>query len=175
MSAFAIPLAATVVRAGLAAKLGSKAIDKAKNTSVELYGYDFVGLMIKLVVYFVVAYFVEKYIWWASQKPVNQVLAGIFGAIGGLPLFAASPAIIKYFDSSEVNRGIKFWDIVKVGAVGLVLWEAMNYHSAQEKLGGKVSPMTIGVFGLILSLLGFMAIPDVLKKLQEHNIINSGV
>ena len=171
MPAFAIPLAATVVRAGLAAKLGGKAVDKAKSVSVELYGYDFVGLIIKLMVYFIVAYFVEKYIWWVQQKPVNQILAGIFTALGGITVFPLSQQILKYFDNSEVNRGIKFWDIVKAGAVGLVLWEAMNYHKTQENLGGKVSPMTIGVFGLILALLGFMAIPDILKKLQERQII----
>ena len=168
---FAIPMAATVVRAGLAAKLGSKAIDKAKSTSVELYGYDFVGLIIKIIIYFTVGWFVEKYVWWSQQKPVNQLLAGIFGALGGLPLFALSPTILKYFDNSEVNRGIKFWDIVKAGAVGLVLWEAMNYYKTQENLGGKASPMTIGVFGLILALLGFIAIPDILKKLQENQIL----
>lgn len=165
----------SVIPAAMAIKLGSKGIDKAKNTSIELYGYDFVGLMMKIVVYFIVAYFVEKYIWWTQQKPVNQLLSGIFSAIGGLPLFALTPTILKYFDSSEVNRGIKFWDIVKAGAVGLVAWEAYNYYKTQENLGGKVSPMTIGVFGLILSLLGFVAIPDILKKLQEKQILNTGV
>lgn len=165
----------SVIPAAMAIKLGNKSIDKAKSTSIELYGYDFIGLMMKLVVYFIVAYFVEKYIWWTQQKPVNQILAGIFTALGGLPLFALSPTILKYFDSSEVNRGIKFWDIVKAGAVGLVAWEAYNYYRTQENLGGKVSPMTIGVFGLILSLLGFVAIPDILKKLQEKNILNVGV
>jgi len=170
-----IALADTVLRAGLAAKFGSKAIDKAKSASVEMYGYDFVGLMVKIVVYFTVAWFVEKYIWWSQQKPVNQVLMGLFGAIGGLPLFALSPTILKYFDNSEVNRGIKFWDIVKAGAVGLVAWEAFNYYKVQENLGGKVSPMTIGIFGLILSLLGFIAVPDILKKLQEKQILSTGV
>jgi len=159
----------------LMSKFGSEGIKKAKNASIELYGYDFIGLMVKLAVYFVVAYFVEKYIWWTQQKPVNQLLAGIFGALGGLPLFALSPSILKYFDSSEVNRGLKFWDLVKAGAVGLVAWEAYNYYKTQENLGGKVSPMTIGVFGLILSLLGFVAIPDILKKLQEKQVLNTGV
>ena len=165
----------SVIPAAMALKLGNEGIKKAKNQSIELYGYDFVGLMMKLVVYFIVAYFVEKYIWWTQQKPVNQILAGIFSALGGLPLFALTPTILKYFDNSEVNRGIKFWDIVKAGAVGLVAWEAYNYYKTQENLGGKVSPMTIGIFGLILSLLGFVAIPDILKKLQEKQILNTGV
>ena len=165
----------SVIPAAMALKIGSKGIDKAKNASVELYGYDFVGLMIKIIVYFTVAWFVEKYVWWIQQKPINQLVSMIFGAIGGLPLFALSTNLLKYFDSSEVNRGIKFWDIVKAGAVGLVAWEAYNYYKTQENLGGKVSPMTIGVFGLILSLLGFVAIPDILKKLQEKNILNVGV
>lgn len=167
-----VALAGQLLKGGLAAKFSSDGIKKAKNASVEMYGYDFVGLMLKLTVFFIVAWFVEKYIWWSQQKPVNQILSGIFGALGGLPLFALSPTILKYFDSAEVNRGIKFWDIVKAAAVGLVAWEAYNYYKTQENLGGKVSPMTIGVFGLILSLLGFIAIPDILKKLQENQIMN---
>ena len=128
-------------------------------------------MIIKIFVYFTIAWFVEKYVWWTQQKPINQFAQMLFGAIGGLPLFALSTQFTKYFDNSEVNRGVKFWDIVKAGAVGLVLWEAMNYYKTQENLGGKASPMTIGVFGLILALLGFIAIPDILKKLQERQII----
>ena len=172
---FLAPIALAGMRAGVAAKIGSEGYKKAKNQSIELYGYDFVGLVMKLAIYFVVAYFIEKYIWWTQQKPINQILSGLFGGLGGLPLFVISNTFLKYFDNSEVNRGIKFWDIVKAGAVGLVAWEAYNYYKAQESLGGKISPMTIGVFGLILALLGFVAIPDIIKKIQEKQILNLGV
>ena len=167
-----LPALGLASRAGIGAFAISKGVKKAKSISVEMYGYDFVGLIMKLLVYFVVAYFVEKYIWWSQLKPINQILAGIFGAIGGLPLFALSPTILKFFDNAEVNRGVKFWDIIKGGAVALVAWEAWNYHKNQEMMGGKASPMTLGIFALIGGLLGFMAVPDLLKKVQEMAVLN---
>lgn len=171
-----IALAGTLLKTGIASKLGSIGIQKAKNASIELYGYDFVGLLTKLVIYFIVAYFIEKYIYFTQQKPINSFLSGIFGAIGGLPLFAISATVLKYFDSSQVNSGIKFWDIVKGGAIALVIWEMWNFYNGQKILGGKASPMTLGLFGLIISLLAFITIPDVLKKVQEKNILfNLGV
>lgn len=64
-------------------------------------------------------------------------------------------------------QGIKFWDLVKFIAIVLVGWEAIRYWQANEALGGKASPLTLGIFAVILSLLALTTIPELLQRLKD--------
>lgn len=155
MSQFVVPAA-----------LAGKAIIKTKKLLEDQLGYDFFGLVIKIVVFFVAAWVLEQYVRWSGGDS-NVKLATTFGAIGGVPLFALSQWLLDLFRPKEIVQGWKYWDIVKITATLLVSWEAYNYYESRQSLNMKPSPFTIGVFGAIISILGIMAVPDLLKKIQE--------
>lgn len=152
-----------------AAKLGIKSFQKTSKLSLELFKYDFFGLAIKLVVYFAFAWIINQYLRWINGD-TNTRLAVIFGALGGLPLFGLAQWLIDLLQPKEVKTGVKYWDIVKGVAFLLVAWEAYNYYESNQKTS---SPMTLGIFGLILALLGLSVVPDIITKLKESNVIKT--
>ena len=161
----------------------------SRTASKELLGYDFIGLIIKLVVFFTVAFvftkFMEAQLFFKTLTPESAVRGasslGLFG-LGGvlLNLFipksesvkeAAKPltenkTIVSLF-SEEGFHGFQFWDFVKITAIILVLFEAVNYSRTNRNLGGKSSPMTIGVFIMIIAALGVTTIPELYTRIKK--------
>ena len=149
---------------------------KSQEFSAEVLGYDFIGLIMKLVVYFTIAWFADKYVKYIINPTAPSIIVSIFGALGGLPIFALAAWIKSLFESqvtapTEGKLPFKYWDIIKGGAIMLVIWEWSRYKNSQEALGGATSPMTNGIFMALLGLLSLMTIPDVVQKLKEMQII----
>ena len=71
----------------------------------------------------------------------------------------------KLFDDGL--GGFKFWDIVKIVAILLVTAEFIRYTNTNRKMGSASSPMTIGIFVLLISALAITTIPELLKRLKE--------
>ena len=126
----------------IAAKVGQKAKEKASDISVDLFKYDFVNLITKLVIFFVFSYIIAKIF---EAIIFGQGLVVSFVALFGLKLPQSLPEpLVNFFQ--EGIKGFRYWDFIKVLAIMLVIMEAANWHEQQRKLGIKPSPMTLGVF-----------------------------
>lgn len=189
MSAIATPIISGLV-GSIGNMLGGKLAkgkQDASNLSVEMYNYDFVGLFAKIIIFFGLAWIFEIYIKASiAARNVNPLnLFGIAGMIAGFiyDKFVSDPPqnsiadneiILKLF-SPEGYNGFRYWDIVKGIGLLMVSFEAYNYYSSQEKAGGSSSPMTLGVFGLIIAFLGLNTVPSIIEKLKMYNLIpNNG-
>ena len=87
-----------------ASLIAGQALETTKTISIEKFGYDFTGLIIKLVVFYAVAYLIEWYfrakiaVEEAIANPdtfVIPVFTGLFG-IGGISLIARHKGIESF-------------------------------------------------------------------------------
>ena len=138
---------------------------KSSQFSAELFGYDFVNLAIKLIVFSVIAVIIDKLHFVITGIP--NVAGAILGAFG-LNVPTSEPAFLSKLFSPEGFEGLRFWDLIKFALIVLVAMEWISYMQAQKRLGGEASPTTMGVFGLILFALSIFTIPELLAKLRSR-------
>jgi len=138
---------------------------KASQQSIELFGYDFVSLIMKLLIYFATAFAVAKVMEAiVFARGAFTVIAGLFGI--NIPKSDQLPqSLIDLF--GEGFHGVKYWDAVKVVAILLVVVEYLRYVDVNEKNGGKASAMTTGVFLMIGLGLSLITIPELVKRLKS--------
>ncbi len=75
------------------------------------------------------------------------------------------PETIKKLFNGGVS-GFKFWDIIKIIAILLVIVEAFRYIEDSKNSNRGTSPTTIGVFILLIIILGVTTIPDLYNRLK---------
>jgi len=164
-----IALAGTILRGG--AGIGSKA---AKNISLELYGYDFVGLIIKLLVLFTISLVISK------VMEMIILTRGFFVSLANLigftiPSSEQVPELLKKL-FVDGYQGLKFWDFIKILAILSVVAEYFSFSKATEQQGGKVAPMTTCVFAVITLGLTVITIPELMQKIKKMDFnLASGV
>ena len=155
-------------KGNIAGMVTKQAVSTAQKSSVELFGYDFTGLVVKLVVYFGLALIFSK------------IMEGIILARGGFVQFAnllginipqseQMPDSLKKLFDGGIN-GFKFWDIIKVIAILLVIMEYLRYSQSIKNLNAKVSPMTSGVFILLIVIMGITTIPELHKRIKMTDL-----
>jgi len=129
---------------------------------VERFNFDFVNLGIKLIVYFVVLFvfakFMESIIF---ARGAFVIVANLFGF--NIPTSEQVPQSLKDLFDGGIS-GFKFWDVVKIIAIFLVIAEFMGYMNRNK---GNTSPMTIGIFISILIVLGVTTVFDLKTRLQN--------
>ncbi len=128
----------------------------------ERFNYDFVNLGIKLFVYFGIMFafakFMEAVIF---AKGAFTTIANLFGF--SIPTSDQVPQTLKDLFDGGIN-GVKFWDLVKILAILLVIAEFMRYMNSNQ--GAKSSPMTIGIFISIIVVLGATTVFDLRERLK---------
>jgi capsular polysaccharide biosynthesis protein len=60
-------------------------------------------------------------------------------------------------------KGFKFWDIVKIGAILMVLFEFMRYSKNNPNTK---NALTIGLFVGIIVALGLTTLPELVKRVK---------
>ncbi len=129
----------------------------------ERFNYDFVNLGIKLLIFFgtmfIFAKFMEAVIF---VRGGFLLLANLLGF--NIPKSEQLPQSLKDLFNGGVN-GFKFWDIIKIVAILLVVAEFMRYMSNNQ--GAKASPATIIIFIGIIAILGITTIPELKNRLQN--------
>jgi uncharacterized membrane protein YecN with MAPEG domain len=141
-----------------------ESIGIGKTASVDLFGYDFVGLGIKLLVYYGVALIFGKFM---ETVFFGQGLFLQLGKLLGfdIPNGEELPASLKQLFTTGY-QGFKYWDIIKVVGIVLVIAEFLRYTSANRKVGSPSSPMTIGIFLLITIALTLTTVPELWKRIK---------
>ena len=104
--------------AGLSQQVARKVIKEGGIQSTEIFKFDFVNLILKIIIFFTAAYILNK-IFEAIIFGQNTIvtLAGLFGV--NLPKSMQEP-IVNFFQ--EGINGFRFWDVVKLLAITFVIF-----------------------------------------------------
>jgi len=154
-------IAGQVARSALAvAKEGRLALKQ------ETDDFDFAGLIIKLFLFFTVAFVINK-IFEAIIFGQN-LLFQLFNLFGVNTPNQLPEAVVKFMQ--EGFHGIKYWDLVKIVAIILVVLEW--YSLSQRRT---LTPTTQGLFLVIGSGLALFTIPELFQRLKEMQILSNPV
>ncbi len=140
--------------------IAREAIGQGQSFLNEKFGYDFVGLGVKIVVYFLITFlfakFMEAVIFLRGGWVVMANLLGF-----SIPKADQVPESLKKLFDGGIS-GFKFWDIVKIILIILVIAEFIRYVNLPQKS----SPMTIGIFLGIISILAITTFPELVKRIK---------
>jgi len=135
--------------------------------SMELFSFDFLNLTIKLLVWFLIAVVIDK-IHFAINGGLVNVVTTIINAFGfNLPTAQSEPDFFKKL-FNEGYFGLKYWDLVKLGAIVLVIIEFYRWYENEKRLGFSPSPFTIGIFASFVLLLSAFTVPEIIDKIKAR-------
>ncbi len=160
-----------MVAVGPAIAVGIKGGKVAQATLRELAGYDFVGLVTRLVIFYLLALIIAKIfeLMIFAQAGVRSV-SNVFG----IPLPSHVPDIIRKLFDEGYQVGtirIKWWDLIKIMSVLLVTYEMILFMQNKKAMGQKASPTTIGIFVLIISGLTVISFADIYQIYKERQLV----
>ena len=161
----------SAIIAGQALGVARKGFQASQKLSSDAFTFDFPALIVKLTVFYLVAYAVNK-IFEAIIFGQNTLfgIARLFGV--NLPSTLPEP-IVNFFQ--EGFKGVKYWDIVKVISILLVVMEWNNWNQTQKALRINPSPMTQGVFFVIISALILITVPELFQRFKELRAMNQTI
>ena len=159
----------------IAGQIGRQTAKETSKFSVEQFTFDFPGLLVKLFVFFVIAYTINKI--------METIILGenfLFEMLKffGIVTPATIPKQLADFWKDGFNTGsisIKFWDIVKALALILVIYEWYNWYNAEKTKVNTPSPMTHGVFFLLTSSLALTTFPQIWARIQDLRALNKDI
>ena len=146
-------------------KRGLKA---SREYSVAVLGYDFIGLISRLAIFFLTGFLINSYF----QATISggiwlNSLAGFFG----LNFPTTLPEwTTKLFTTGFHN--ITFWQIVQTIAVLIVVVEYMQYDRMLKEKQEKPNVTTSAVFAMIAIGLSLVTFPQIVQKIKETRILN---
>ena len=146
-------------------KRGLKA---SREYSVSVLGYDFIGLISRLAIFFITGFLINSYFQATIQGGIwLNSLAGFFG----LNFPRTLPEwVTKLFTTGFHN--ITFWQIVQVISVLIVVMEYMQYDRMLKEKQEKPNITTGAVFAMIGLGLSLITFPQIVQKIQEMRVIN---
>ena len=146
-------------------KRGLKA---SREYSVSVLGYDFIGLISRLAIFFITGFLINSYFQATIQGGIwLNSLAGFFG----LNFPTTLPEwTTKLFTTGFHN--ITFWQIVQVISVLIVVMEYMQYDRMLKEKQERPNITTGAVFAMIGLGLSLITFPQIVQKIQEMKVIN---
>ena len=159
----------SAIIAGQALGVARQGFKASQKLSSDAFTFDFPSLIVKLTVFYMVAYAVNK-IFEAIIFGQNTLfgIAKLFGI--NLPATLPEP-LVNFFQ--EGIKGVRYWDIVKVISILLVVMEWNNWNQTQKALKINPSPMTQGVFFVIISALILITVPELFQRFKELRAMNT--
>ncbi len=161
----------SAIIAGQALGVARQGFKASQKLSSDAFTFDFPALIVKLTVFYLIAYAVSK-IFEAIIFGQNTLfgIAKLFGV--NLPTTLPEP-LVNFFQ--EGIKGIKYWDIVKVISILLVVMEWNNWNQTQKALRINPSPMTTGVFFVIISGLVLITVPELFQRFKEMRAMSQSM
>jgi hypothetical protein len=92
----------------------------------------------------------------------------------GIPLPSNIPEPIRKLFVEGYSIGginLKWWDLIKLLSVLMVIMEMLQFNQSQKQLGLKPAPTTQGIFILIISALLLVSVPHFVQMIREKKII----
>ena len=150
----------------IAGQLTKQAIQQAQSLDKRL-DFDFSNLIIKLAIFFILAYAINK-LFEAIILGQNTLFA--FLGLFGVNLPATLPQSIVTF-MTDGFHGVKYWDVVKLIGIILVVMEWHIWFQGKEN----PSPLTSGIFFVLITGMSIFTIPELLKRVKEMQILSATV
>jgi hypothetical protein len=140
----------------------------SREYSVSVLGYDFIGLISRLAIFFITGFLINSYFQATIQGGIwLNSLAGFFG----LNFPTTLPEwTTKLFTTGFHN--ITFWQIVQTIAVLIVVVEYMQYDRMLKEKDQKPNVTTTAVFAMIGLGLSLITFPQIVQKVKEMRILN---
>ena len=146
-------------------KRGLKA---SREYSVSVLGYDFIGLISRLAIFFITGFLINSYFQATIQGGIwLNSLAGFFGV--------TFPTTLPEWTTKLFTTGfhnITFWQIVQTIAVLIVIVEYMQYDRMLKDNAEKPNVTTGAVFAMIGLGLSLITFPQIVQKFKEMRVIN---
>ena len=146
-----------------------RGLKESQKYSVSVLGYDFIGLVSRLAVFFLVSFLINSYF-------IATIQGGIWlnslGSFFNLKFPATLPQWLTQLFTTGY-KGFTFWNLVTTISVLIVVIEAMQYDKMLKEKGQKPNITTLAVFSIIALGLSMITFPTIIQKLQERRIINN--
>jgi hypothetical protein len=157
----------SVLVAARGAQVAGQAVQAGKQISTELLGYDFVGLLVKIVFFQLAALAIAKYI--EAVIGTSNFIVN-FAKLLGFQIPSFLPQSVVDFYTSGWN-GIKYWDVVKLATVAIIAFEMHQYAQTQKRLGAEPSTATLATFPLIIGFFLIITLPELIQRIKDANAI----
>lgn len=154
----ALPLILPALAQSLPAIIGGA--KKTDQLLQEKVGYDFLGLITKMILVFALAKALETYVHLVNGG--QSIWLGILSFVG-VKVPTTAPSFIVQLVTTGFN-GIKYWHLVSAFMMILLFYE---WYSVKDK----ITPMTTGVFALLGGLLAVVTLPDLFNQIKEAQIL----
>ena len=156
-----------------AARASLEAIKGAQEVSKHFMGYDFIGLVTRLLVFYTIALVIAK-----IMELIVFAQGGLSkaAALFGIPMPTTVPEPVRKLFVEGYSIGgmtIKWWDLVKVISVLIVVSEWLSYESTLKANGQKSAPSTKAVFFMIIGALLLISIPQLAQMIKESKITDN--
>jgi len=147
-------------------KRGLKA---SREYSVSVLGYDFIGLISRLVVFFLAAFLINAYF----QATISgNIWLNSLGSFVGMKFPQSLPQWVT--DLFTVGyHNVNFWQIVQIIAIILVILEYTQYDKKLKLQYEKPNATTTAVFAILALGLSLITFPTIIQKIKEMRIINN--
>ena len=147
------------------ASMGKVGAKEASQVSKKLLGFDFIPLITSLVIFYVLAFLIAKFME-ASILAKGGLMAFVNLLGYTVPTKEQLPnAWSKLFTDEGIN-GIKFWDLVNVSVLLIVIATALMHKKNVEAMGGQVEPTTWAIF---ITLGAFVSIAGLTKLVMNFS------
>ena len=154
-----------LVSSALIARQGAKEASKISKKSL---GFDFIPLLTSLVLYYVIAFAFAKFM--EASKFATGGFISIANFLGAnIPSTEELPSQWnKLFDEGGYS-GVKFWDIINVVALLIIIATALNFQKNTEASGNQVQLITWAIFAMLGGFIIVTGVSKLVMKLQERN------
>ena len=145
-----------------------RGVKASREYSVSVLGYDFIGLISRLAVFFITGFLINAYFQATIQGGIwLNSLAGFFGVKfpDSLPQWVTELFTIGF-------HNITFWQIIQTLSVLIIIVEYMQYDRMLKEKGDKPNITTGAVFAMIGLGLSLITFPQIVQKIKEMRVIN---
>ena len=153
--------------APIAARIGKAGITAGMIYSTDKYGYDFIGLITRIFIFFAIGYLIDLYF---KASIAGGTILNTIAASLGLALPTTMPDWLRQL-FQEGYHGVSFWKIIQVIAILIVVMEYVQYIRTLKEKGETANASTTALFVLLGAALTIATVPQVVQMVKERQII----
>ncbi len=166
--------------------VASEAFDVARVLSRKSLGFDFVGLIVAILIIYGVSFFIDIFmkakLFFDDSELIVRIGLGIFGIAGLLlnfflpketnPTKLTNNQFINDLFSDEGFKGFKFFDIVNIIVMVIIVATYFKVRSESIDSQGKtnVQPVTTALFIILFIAVSLVEIPSLVKRLKMTDL-----
>ena len=153
--------------APIAARIGKAGITAGIKYSTDKYGYDFIGLITRIFIFFAIGYLIDLYF---KASIAGGTILNTIAASLGLALPTTMPDWLRQL-FQEGYHGVSFWKIIQVITILIVVMEYVQYTRTLKEKGETANASTTALFVLLGAALTIATVPQVVQMVKERQII----